>query len=104
MPPVDWGAHLIGYLFECGPVNAGGMGPVPLTDRDVLAWRENQGVDLTAWEAGLLIRLSRAYCNGLSEYATATAPPPWTPPIDEVKAKQATNAFADWAKRMAASR
>lgn len=101
MPPIEWGEHLIAYLFECGPVLSTGMGVVPICDGDLLAWRENRGVALTPWESDMIVKMSRAYSNGLTQYADTAAMPPWTPPIDEVKAKQATDAFASWAKRMA---
>lgn len=70
-------AHLLVYLFEIGPVLQGGMGDAPITHTELQAWMENTGIELTAWEARIVKRLSLEY---LSEQQRATAPDapcPW---------------------------
>lgn len=57
IPLVERGEHLIGYLFEFGPVGATG----PLTPGDVLDIGRVLGFDFDPWESRLLVRLSRAY-------------------------------------------
>lgn len=71
LPPLEGCGYLISWLFECGPVNNGGMGQVPLTWTDIKDWSGLMGVDVTGWEAGVLKRLSSAY---LSEYQQAKDP------------------------------
>jgi hypothetical protein len=57
VPPVERGEHLIGYLFEFGPVGANG----PLTAGEVLDIGRVLAVDFDPWESRLLVRLSREY-------------------------------------------
>lgn len=66
-------AHLLVYLFEIGP----SLGDAPLTHSELQAWMDNTGIELTAWEARVVKRLS---CEYLSEQQRATAPEtpcPW---------------------------
>lgn len=79
MPPVSWGAHLIEWMFEVGPVLSDSMGLSPLSDRDMRAWQDNQGISLTGWECATIIRLSRIYCAGLATYKDEAVAPPWAP-------------------------
>jgi hypothetical protein len=100
-PPLDWGGHLIGWLFEAGPVLSTGMGLAPLCDRDLVAWQENQGLLLTGWECSTLIRLSRIYASGLSQYTDPKSAPPWAPPADPEAMKRATASRQEMMKRLA---
>jgi len=82
MPPLDGGEHLVGLLFEIGPVTPGAMGAMaPISDQDLRAWQLNQGVKLTPWECRTLRELSRAYCGQLAESRDVHCPPPWIPPV-----------------------
>ena len=101
-PPLEWGGHLVGWLFDAGPALNSGMGLAPLCDRDLLAWQENQGLLLTPWECSTIIRLSRIYTNGLSNYADPKSIAPWVPEIREENVKAATDAMQSWLKQMAA--
>lgn len=55
--------HLLGYLWDAGPSMSGGMGPVPLTHSELVAWQQNSGIELTPWEAQTLRRLSIEHIN-----------------------------------------
>jgi len=100
-PPLDWGRHLIEWLFEAGPVLSTGMGLAPLCDRDLVAWQENQGLLLTGWECSTMIRLSRIYANGISQYTDPRSIPPWSPDVREESVKAATEAMQGWLKKLA---
>lgn len=76
MPHVD-ASHVLGYLFEIGPVLPGGMGPVPLTHTELLAWQQNVGIELQAWEARCLLQLSREYSAQAALAQSSACKPPW---------------------------
>lgn len=82
-PPCD-APHVIRYLFDVGPITFSGMGAVPLSHTEIDAWQRNTGIELSAWEAGMLRDLSKVYI-GMSEDAKhPSCPPPWTPvPVEE---------------------
>lgn len=82
-PPCE-AAYLVNFLFEVGPVESGGMSPSPLSHREIEAWQRNVGVELNAWEATTLRRLSQEYLGMSSEATSPSCPPPWTPaPVDD---------------------
>lgn len=76
-PSCDAG-YLIKYLFDVGPVEAGGMGPAALSHREIEAWQRNTGIELTSWEAGMLRKLSREYLAMSQDATSPSCPPPWT--------------------------
>lgn len=61
MPEVEGAEHVLGYLFEIGPVLVGSMGDTPLSHAEIAAWQRNTGVELSSWEARSMLRLSRDY-------------------------------------------
>ncbi|OFA05192.1 phage tail assembly chaperone [Duganella phyllosphaerae] len=76
-PPIDAGAHLIQYLFEVGPGQAGSMGVVPLSHGELRAWQDNMGLDLEPWETQLLRRLSGEYLGQLEKARDSNCKPPF---------------------------
>lgn len=85
-PPCDAG-YLVKYLFDVGPVEAGGMGPVPLSHTEIEAWQRNTGIELSRWEACTLRDLSKAYLAMSQDATHPSCPPPWTPQGVEEKRK-----------------
>lgn len=81
MPPVSDAAHLVGYLFEVGPLSWAGMGEVPVSQVDIQAWQANTGIELEAWEARALRRLSAAYVDQLCKSRAPACPQPWAPEV-----------------------
>ena len=76
--------HLVGYLFEVGPVGYGAMGPVPLSHSELAAWQVNTGIELAAWEAKALRRLSMDYLAASNAAQAADCPPFYTErPVSE---------------------
>ena len=76
-PPIDAGAHLIDYLFEIGPGQAGSMGEGPLSHSELRAWQENMGIELQPWESQLIRRLSSEYLSQLHKAADPDCKPPF---------------------------
>lgn len=74
MPSVDHEAgYLIGYLYEIGPALDGG----PLTHQELGCWQANTGIELTAWQARTLRRLSQEYVAESHKAEKRDAQPPW---------------------------
>jgi hypothetical protein len=69
--------YLQGWWVEAGMVAQGGMGPAPLTWREVEAFERGSCTDLTPWERARIISLSRVYSGSLSEYRDQKAPAPY---------------------------
>lgn len=98
MPPCD-APHLLGYLFEIGPTLAAGMGEGPLTHGEIASWQANTGIELQAWEARLLRRLSIDYLNQSHKARARDCPPPWgDAPVPNLKAERTRNALRALAK------
>jgi len=79
MPPVEGAGYLLEYLWEIGPAVSTGIGAGPVSHEELLAWQSNTGIELSAWEARTLRRLS---CDYLSESHAAEkrdAKAPWRP-------------------------
>lgn len=91
LPDIDHAlSHFVEWLMEAGPVSAAGMGPVPLTWRDLEAWQRCIGVTLRPWESRLLRRLSMDYLTELQKAEAHDAPRPWIPETtDERRTKVA---------------
>ena len=77
--------YLVNALMEAGPTTAAGMGEVPLTWADLMAYQSGAGRDFQPWELRLIRRLSGEY---LSESMRAKAPDARAPWIKEVTAEQ----------------
>lgn len=84
MPPCDAG-YMIGYLFELGPTIAAGMSDGPIPHSEIEAWQRNTGIELDAWEARTLRRLSFDYLVESHKATAIDCPAPWTE-AGEVKA------------------
>lgn len=65
--------------MEAGPVEAGGMGPAPLSWREISAWAERTFQRPSAWEARTLRRLSREYLSEIHAAEDQHRAAPWSP-------------------------
>lgn len=90
MPP-NPAPHLVGWLTEMGITESTGMGPVPLSWREISEWQRNTGVELKPWEARLIRKLSLAYLSQSHEAESETCPPPWRAEVtqDELETSEA---------------
>jgi hypothetical protein len=87
LPPMGAAGHLVGYLFEVGPVGYGAMGPVPLSHTELAAWQANTGIELAAWEVRALRRLSSDYLAASHAAEAMDCPPYFTEaPVNENRA------------------
>lgn len=81
-PPID-AQYLIDYLFDAGPVLAGGMALAALDHAALRAWQQNTGIRLTPWQVRTLRHLSGEYVAMLNDAKEPDCPSPWQPEIDE---------------------
>jgi hypothetical protein len=61
MPEVEGHHQMLNYLWDCGPFMSGGMGEQPLSHSEIWCWQDNSGIELNAWQARTLRRLSAEY-------------------------------------------
>jgi len=68
--------YMVDWLMEIGPVTAGGMGSAAVSWPEIAAWQDLTGIDLTAWEARTIRRLSRDFHDQMhrSKQPTCRAP------------------------------
>lgn len=76
MPPVS-APHIVEWLLDIGLTQAAGMGSVPLSWTEIVAWQQATSVTLAPWEARLIRRLSAAYLAESRAAESETCPPPW---------------------------
>lgn len=72
MPECD-GKHLLAYLIEMGVTG----GDYPLSFAEIESWQHGTGVELEAWEVGIVRKLSEAYMSESSRARKPDAPAPW---------------------------
>jgi hypothetical protein len=76
MPPCP-APHIIARLIEIGITENSGMGPAPLSWREIQAWQQNVSVRLAPWEARLIRSLSLTYLGQLGRAESESCPAPW---------------------------
>lgn len=65
--------YLLDHLFELGIT----LGDGAITHQELRAWMDNTGIELSAWEAQSIKRLSEAYLSGSYESRKQDAETPW---------------------------
>lgn len=78
MPPLHCGEHLVDLLWKWGPTMGTSMGESPLTHQELSCCQLNTGVELSAWEAETLIRLSREYLGESHRATKRDCKPPYS--------------------------
>lgn len=96
MPPIScpW---VVDYLMEVGPTEAGAMGPVPVSWREIDHWQQCLGIALDPWVTRLLRRMSLEFVAESQKAREADCPAPWnSPPTDfdrEALSRKVTQTF-----------
>lgn len=80
LPEIGSCEYLVKILFDIGPCLNLGMGLCALSWTDISSWQECTGVELDAWQANLIRRLSIEYAQ---EYSAASDPNRPAPYIEE---------------------
>lgn len=82
LPDPGAAAHLVGVLFDVGPIGYGAMAAVPLSWPEINAWQQATGVELASWEARAIRRLSGEYLTMLQQAEDPACPAPWVNQAD----------------------
>lgn len=77
MPPLTVSDHIVGYLFEIGPIVTTGMGTAPISHQEMQAWQHNVGIALEPWQARLIRQLSHDYIAEMQRAEKPDCPAPW---------------------------
>ena len=78
------------------------MGPVRLTNQELLAWQTNTGIRLAPWESRFLIRLSHEYLVQSHKSEKRDEDPPWSPEeVAPVDLAEVSNSLRDAIRAMA---
>jgi hypothetical protein len=80
MPDLMGFDHLAAYLNELGPAGHDSSGMIPVSFQELESWSRMTGADVNAWEASMLIRMSRQYCGQHHGSSDPMSPPPY---VDE---------------------
>lgn len=78
MPP-NPATIIIDRLIEIGLVSGNGMATLPLAWGEINEWQRSTGVDLPAWEARLIRKLSETYIAEGKKAEHEACPAPWRP-------------------------
>ena len=102
LPPIEGAEHLIGYLWEVGPLASGAAAQAPVSFTEIRAWQDLSGIDLMPWEARFLRRLSFDYLTELHQAEKPDCKAPWQPtdyvPDFKAVSKSMRSAIASLAK------
>lgn len=76
MPP-NPAPHIVARLIEIGLTESNGMGPTPLSWREIAEWQRMTCTALDPWEARLIRQLSTAYIAESRRAEDEHCAPPW---------------------------
>jgi hypothetical protein len=62
---------------DIGRSLSGSAGAIPLTWNEILSYCTVKGIELSDWESGVIMKLSRSYVAMLSEAREADCPAPY---------------------------
>lgn len=71
---------MVDYLFDVGPVMGGGMSAAAITWEEINEWQDATGIELSAWEARTLRRLSVAFVAATQAAEEPDCKPPYADP------------------------
>jgi len=71
---LEFGAHLIEFLFEIGPNNG--------SFTEINNWKQATGINLSSFDASMIRRLSVAYMNEYNQASDPARPAPYRTTID----------------------
>jgi len=94
--PPNPAPHVIDWLGQLGFTEAGGMGAVPLSWREIAEWQRLTGVPLSPFEAKLLRNLSSAYLSESRKAEDENCPPPFGyDSLEEARVRASFRAMRD---------
>lgn len=94
--PEAYSNYIINIANSIGLYLNSGYGPVPITWTEILSWSTLTKIEITPWEANLIMKLSRAF---VSQFSISKNPACISPILEvdeenlELKRKQISDAF-----------
>lgn len=76
MPPCPV-PELVDVLMDAGPRMSTGMGASALSAQELAAWCAGTHADLTPWEFGTVLAMSRGYAGEFEDATAPGRPAPW---------------------------
>lgn len=76
--PPNPAEHITDWLMDIGPTIPTGMGPEPISWEAINAWCDRIGIELDAWEARTIRRLSRVFIAQQNEARKPSCPAPYS--------------------------
>lgn len=102
MPDVYACEYILGYLWDIGAAEQGGMAPVELSAQEIVSWQHGVGIELKPWEFRFIKSLSRDYVRQMAESESPDCPAPYgNPDLDfdrEIVGNKVGNAFKSFAQ------
>lgn len=97
MPCVHGGEHIVQHWRRCGMFESNMNGLIPLSWRELQAYRELSGVIIDGWECEQVIEMSKAYVAFSRDADDINCIAPYSPELteeqeQEIKAQTANNA------------
>jgi hypothetical protein len=98
--PPNPAEYLTDWFREIGPTIASPMGEVAIGWSDMVAWQELTGIELDAWEARTIRRMSRAFIDQRHEAKKPDCVEPRLKADEEKVEAESRNRVADQFKAM----
>jgi hypothetical protein len=89
MPPLEWGLHLVQYLFKLGPTVIAGMGAGPIPPPYIETWERRTGIELSPWEFEQILRMSSEYAGESALASKPDRPAPYAESSDAQRLRAA---------------
>lgn len=83
--PPNPAPHVIDWFREIGPTTAGPMGEAAITWEEMVAWERVTGIELSAWEARTIRRLSQAFIAQRHDAERPDCTPPYSGVSDQIE-------------------
>ena len=77
MPQLSGCSYLIDCLIEIGTSMASGFGVTPLTWSEIESWSNLTEIDISSWEATMIMSLSRTFTSSFNRFDDKEFPSPY---------------------------
>ena len=82
LPELEYGSHLIEFLYELGIYTVSGFGILPLSFSEIEAWKNTTKTNISSWEARVLKFLSSSYVSQHNASEDPNCPAPYSEEIE----------------------
>lgn len=93
LPPVAH-RHIVAWWLEIGPTQAGAMSEGPVSWQEIAAWERLNGIEMTAFEAKAIRRMSSAFVSQRHDARKSGCPAPYSEELPKAVQDKVTSQFA----------